>query len=244
MDKSIKSQGFTSKALAIKNIVTNDILRSQYLEKLNEFNIPAQTNYIIQKLSSLSNSTSINTDTKLNEAINRMFDNELTKYNTIQEYAPFELITREQAAKILVKFAQIFGFLTINENESCTFDDLKEADETLKPYIIQACQAQIMQGNEKKFSPKYTISKAQFITAIIRLLEGKKLDETSTPWWTVYFELASKMGIVNPADAITFDNPITRYEVALILYRFKIKYQISQNLNSNIIHNQIISTVS
>jgi hypothetical protein len=79
---------------------------------------------------------------------------------------------------------------------------------------------------------------------MIRLFENKKLDETQTPRWTKYFEEAESMGMVNPSDAITFDNTITRYEVALSLYRFKVKYQITQNLNSDTIENQVISTVS
>jgi len=51
------------------------------------------------------------------------------------------------------------------------------------------------------------------------------------------------MGMIGPADAVTFENPITRYEVALFLYRFKVKYQILQNLNTNTVQNQIVSTV-
>lgn len=79
---------------------------------------------------------------------------------------------------------------------------------------------------------------------MIRLFENKKLEETHIPRWTKYFEEAESMGMVNPSDAITFDNTITRYEVALSLYRFKVKYQITQNLNSDTIENQVISTVS
>lgn len=100
-----------------------------------------------------------------------------------------------------------------------------------------------MQGANGSFSPKTTISKAQFITAMIRLFEGKRLNETKSPRRTEYFETAENMGIVSPSDSITFDNVITRYEVALSLYRFKVKYQITQNLNSETIDNQVISTV-
>lgn len=78
---------------------------------------------------------------------------------------------------------------------------------------------------------------------MVRLIEGKKLDETANPRWTAYFEKAENMGIVSPSDSINFDNPITRYEVALSLYRFKVKYQITQNLNSSIIDNQVVNTV-
>ena len=49
--------------------------------------------------------------------------------------------------------------------------------------------------------------------------------------------------MIGPADAVTFENPITRYELALFLYNFKVKYQILQNLNNNNIQNQIVSTV-
>lgn len=78
---------------------------------------------------------------------------------------------------------------------------------------------------------------------MVRLIEGKKLNETLNPRWTAYFEKAENMGIVNPSDSINFDNAITRYEVALSLYRFKVKYQITQNLNNETIDNQIISSV-
>lgn len=153
------------------------------------------------------------------------------------------MLNREQAAKILVKFAEAFKFVGMTTTTSCTFDDISEADASLTTYIQQACQLGIMQGSNGKFTPKTTISKAQFIAAMIRLFEGKRLDESKTPRWTQYFETAENMGIVSPADSITFDNVITRYEVALSLYRFKVKYQITQNLNSETIDNQIISTV-
>ena len=69
------------------------------------------------------------------------------------------------------------------------------------------------------------------------------MDETVNPRWKNYFEKAQELGMIGPADAVTFDNPITRYEVALFLYRFKIKFQILQSLNSTTIQNQIISSV-
>lgn len=69
------------------------------------------------------------------------------------------------------------------------------------------------------------------------------MDETTTPRWKNYFEKAQDLGMIGPADAVTFENPITRYEVALFLYRFKVKYQILQNMNSDLVQNQVVSTV-
>jgi hypothetical protein len=37
--------------------------------------------------------------------------------------------------------------------------------------------------------------------------------------------------------------PITRYEVAIILYRFRIKYKMLTNLNAGILENQLIALV-
>ena len=125
----------------------------------------------------------------------------------------------------------------------CIFKDITDADASLMTYIEDSCQINIMKGSNGYFNPKNTINKSEFIAAIIRLFDGKKLDETVTPRWKNYFQRAQDLGIVSPADLITFDNPITRYEVALFLYRFKVKYQMLQNVNTNKIQNEIVSTV-
>ena len=88
------------------------------------------------------------------------------------------------------------------------------------------------------------MTKAQFIVALIRLLEGKQLDERTDPWWKNYFELARAIEVVAAGDAITFDNAITRYEVAVFLYRFKVKYLILKNLNNSRLPNEIVSMLS
>lgn len=247
-NQTIFDSNITRREMAIyiwrlRNIVSNDTLRMMYLGRVSELNTPPQTSSIVEALSSLTNSLSISNDPELIEAIRWMNDNGLTSYTTIAEYMPFEILNREQAAKILVKFAEVFGFLSINNTGSCEFSDIGESDSSLTNYITQVCQLGIMQGTNGQFSPKVTISKAQFITTMIRLFEGKKLDENRIPRWTQYFEVAENMGIVSPSDSITFDNPITRYEVALSLYRFKVKYQITQNLNSETIDNQVVNTV-
>jgi hypothetical protein len=226
----------------LRNIVNNETLKMMYLGRLAELNTTNTTN-IVETLSSLTNSLSISNDPELIEAIKRMNDNGLTSYNDVISYQPFEVLNREQAAKILVKFAEVFKFAGINTITSCTFEDISEADASLTSYIQQVCNLGIMQGSNGNFAPKTTISKAQFISAMIRLFEGKRLNETKSPRRTEYFETAENMGIVSPSDSITFDNVITRYEVALSLYRFKVKYQITQNLNNETIDNQVVSTV-
>ena len=228
----------------LKKIVSNETIKLMLLGKISDLTSTTNTNSdIVETLSSLTNSLSISNDPELIEAIKWMNDNGLTSYSDVTSYKPFEVLNREQSAKILVEFANVFKFSGVSGATACEFSDIWQADASLRTYIQQVCQLGIMQGSNGIFSPKTTISKAQFITAMIRLFEGKKLDETKTPRWTQYFEVAENMWIVSPSDSITFDNAITRYEVALSLYRFKVKYQITQNLNSETIDNQIISSV-
>jgi hypothetical protein len=101
-----------------------------------------------------------------------------------------------------------------------------------------------MKGSDGKFRPGNEITKAQFVAALMRMFEGQAMDETGDPWWKNYFEKAQELGIVGPADVITFEGPVTRYEVALFLYRFKVKYQMLKNLNSSRLQNEIVASVA
>ena len=244
-DTSITRREIAIYIYRLKNIVSNETIKLMMLGKVSEINSTTGTTTtgILDNFWSLADSLSINNDPELFEAIRWMNDNGLTSTKTIVEYRPFEILNREQAAKIVTMFANIFWFTGQNTTTNCTFNDITSADASLVSYIQQACTLWIMNGSNGNFSPKWTITKSQFIAVIIRLFEGKKLDETTSPRWTRYFEKAQELGMVGPADAITFDNPITRYEVALFLYRFKIKHQILQNMNNNTIENQVISMV-
>ncbi|MEI8008498.1 MAG: hypothetical protein WCI00_03610 [bacterium] len=103
---------------------------------------------ILENFSSLADSLSINNDPELLEAIRWMNDNGLTNFKTIVEYKPFEILNREQAAKVISLFANIYNFgqttsgATISSD--CTFQDIANADTSLVPYIQQACTLGIM----------------------------------------------------------------------------------------------------
>lgn len=75
------------------------------------------------------------------------------------------------------------------------------------------------------------------------MAEGKKLDENQNPWWKKYFVKARELGLINNDDALAIQSPITRYETALIFYRFWIKQKILSNLNTSQLKNELISTV-
>lgn len=244
-DSNITREEMAIYIYRLKNIVSNETLKLMMIGRLSELDSTEQTTTgLLNNFAGLADSLSVNNDPELLEAIRWMNDNELTNFKTIAEYMPFEVLNREQAAKVLTMFAAVFGLnQTSNTSLNCVFQDINNADSSLVTYIENVCQLGIMQGSNWRFLPKENINKSQFVAAIIRLFEGKKLDETTNPRWKNYFEEAQELWMIGPADAVTFDNPITRYEVALFLHRFKVKFQILQNLNSSNIPNQIISTV-
>ena len=247
-DSSITRREIAIYMYRFRNIVSNETMKIMMLSKLAAIGTTGQSlsSGILDNFSSLADSLSINNDPELLEAIRWMNDNGLTNFKTIVEYKPFEIINREQTAKVLYNFWQVFKYIQSGHNaatDGCTFKDLANIDTSLVTYVEQVCEAGLMNGSNGYFNPKGTIKKSEFVAAIIRLFEWKKLDETPSPRWKSYFEKAQEIGMIGPADAVTFENPITRYEVALFLYRFKVKYQMLQNLNSNTITNQIISTV-
>ena len=232
----------------LKNIISDPTLKTLGLGKIS--NISWATNeidtWVLSSFESLADSISVSNDPELQEAISRMHDNGLTSYTGVEWYKPFAILNREQAAKILYLFGWIFHFVTDTDSTiptECIFSDISTADESLAPYVGKACQANILKWSNGLFSPQATMNKAQFITAMVRMFEGKKLDETVTPRRTNYFQKAQDMWIVSPADLVTFENTITRYEVALFLYRFEVKYQMLQNVNNTGVQNEIISTV-
>ena len=236
----------------LKNIVTNEKLKTISLNTISQIKPDVvnpiwtgERNEIIENLSAIANNVNAINDPELQAAIGRMYDNWLTSFNSITEYKPFDVVLRLQAAKVLSIFSQLFNlsqtwWFVWNE---CTFSDLWNVSSEFKVYIENACKIWLLKWSNWKFNPEWTLYKSQFVVSLIRLFEWKSLDETTTPRRKNYFWKAQEIWIVWPADVITFDSPITRYELALYLYRFKVKYQMMNNLNNNRIPNEVITTV-
>lgn len=239
----------------LKNIVENEQLRSISLDTISKIQTaytqtwtiisPTQTNNETD-LSNLFVWTNVNNDPELTEAISWMYDNWITQYNTPSTYNPFWSLTRDASAKILDKFSDLLNITNTSSwylpNE-CTFTDLWWIDETMKSYIENVCRKWLMKGGNGLFTPWENVSKAQFITSLIRMFEWKSLDETASPRRKNYFNKAMELWIVSASDSISFDNPISRYEVASFIYRFKVKYLILSNLNQSKIQDEIITSV-
>ena len=180
---------------------------------------------------------------EVSEAIFWMRETGITNATNISTFNPFDSLTREQAAKMVVQYAKSQNIPALSGSDFCSFTDLTKADPTLQSSIKEACQLGLMQGNGKLFNPKQTMKKAEFIALLIRISEKNRLDEKTNPRWSNYFIKAKELGIINNEDYLSFEAPLTRYEAGLLLYRFYIKQKIIKNLNTSQLKNQLISTV-
>lgn len=176
------------------------------------------------------------------EAINRMYDMGMTNYNTTEAFMPYQTITRAQVAKILDKFATATNLTTIRNFWNCEFSDVNSGSE-YKDAITRVCQYWIMAGSSDKFSPDKTVTKAEFVAMLIRLFDGKTLDETLTPRWTSYYKRATEIWLIWAQDTVTFTSEIARYEVAVYLYRLKVRLTMYNNLNSSQLSDELVKTI-
>ena len=84
-----------------------------------------------------------------------------------------------------------------------------------------SCQLGIFQGSNGMFFPEASLTKAQFITALVRSVSGMK-DENVTPRWKNYHAEAMALGITKETDVFALDKAVSRYEAALMLYRARV----------------------
>lgn len=187
--------------------------------------------------------TSVVSDPALQEAIYWMYDNGITKYDNVENYRPFDSITRQEAAKIFTLFRNtIIQGTPDSAGINCAFTDMDLADPTLVNYITDACKLQILKWSNGLFNPLAILTKPQAVAILVRMLEWNQ-DETTNPRWQGYYDRAIAMWMIQQSTSTNFDKPITRYEVAMLLYNSKIKYELIKNLNNNFETNKLIYTV-
>lgn len=186
---------------------------------------------------------------RFTNALLRMYHNNMTIYWKASEYDPFNVMTREQAAKVLATYykqfikeqptissintgANLSGTIltgTVNTGSTniiCTYSDI--ARSSVKQNIEEVCQFGIF-APATQFYPTNTITKSDFVKAILAM---QKLINHDSTLDTVIAK-ALEVELITSSDLLTFDKPITRYEVALMLHTLYLKHTFINNLNTN-----------
>lgn len=154
------------------------------------------------------------------EAVTWMYSQQMTKFLDPIAFQPESLVTRAQAAKFFVNYATKIAGKTIDTALYCTFDDLESADATLKNDILQSCLLRLFKGTQGNFFPNEYMTKAQALTVLFRI-NNEIVDETMNPRWSAVHAKAVEKGYTKVVDVMDLDRPMTRYELALLLWRVK-----------------------
>lgn len=154
-----------------------------------------------------------------------MYNNDMTIYWKASDYDPFNVMTREQAAKVLSTYRK--KFITTPKNTViCKYTDI--ATSNLKSHIEDVCNYGIF-ANTTTFDPTYNITKVDFVRALLSL-QGTLANDSNT---ATVIEKGLEAELITSSDLATFDKPITRYEVALMLHTLYLKNTFITNISNN-----------
>jgi len=128
---------------------------------------------------------------ELSMAIQFLYQNGLTKYSEKSTFRPDALITREQAAKFLVGYAEKVKWATIDQNKTYVFADINDWDPSLKDYVLKSYQMWIFNGYWSVFKPHWNLTRWWAIAVLLRVYYGEWLSEYSYPRYKNYYNKAS-----------------------------------------------------
>ena len=152
---------------------------------------------------------------ELDDAIAFLYDNGLTAFDTRSGFRPDDTITREQAAKFGAQFMENVRDLEPTMDPLCTFSDADQVTNTLLPYVRQLCWHGIISGG--KFRPADLLTRAEAIAFVVRALWISAT--TTDPWYVGYLNMAAAEWIISSSSTIGANSAITRWDMAVMLYR-------------------------
>jgi hypothetical protein len=133
---------------------------------------------------------------ELQGAYNWAYSKGVTTMNSIDNANMYGAITRAEMAKMLSVYAvEVLG-LSEDEARACNFTDIDSVKGDLHDYIIKSCKLGIMGQGITAFRPYDTLSRAEFGTALSRVLWGDKY-EGGTPYYANHLNALKAAGIMN-----------------------------------------------
>jgi len=145
------------------------------------------------------------------DVVSWLYSNWLTKYSSASSFRPYDSITRGEAAKFMVEYAQMQKMTKVKSAQECQFSDIANYDSTLRPYIIQACEYGIFKWSNGRYFPNNNITKWEAIAVVMRTRYGA-LDENIYPWYLPYYNKAKNINLSLWNIGI-FNNVVNRIDI-------------------------------
>ena len=153
-----------------------------------------------------------------------MYNKNLTVFNDPVSFMADNWLRRDEASKFFVRYAEdILGMAPDYSKTDCEFKDLNKAWPDLKDIVVEACQLWLFQWYKWNFMPTDKLTNAQAITVFMRLIDWYK-DESWDHFANEYYKIARESWLLkwlNLENRAYFDRETTRWEVAIMLYRWQ-----------------------
>ena len=160
---------------------------------------------------------------EFDKALYWMYMNWLTKYNNTEEFRPYDKLTREESAKMIGQLYSVLWFPKEDKWFNCSFIDTNMFDPTLSEHIYNVCRRWIFRWNDKthQYMPHDNLTKGQLLAVLLRIFEWKMSNESGQPRWIEYYVKALALSMTNEINLAKFDQPVSRREASLLIFRFK-----------------------
>ena len=160
---------------------------------------------------------------EFDKALYWMYKNWLTKYDNAEEFRPYDKLTREESAKMIGQLYSVLWFPKEDKWLNCSFVDTNMFDPTLSEHIYNVCRRWIFRWNDKthQYMPHDNLTKGQLLAVLLRIFEWKMSNESGQPRWIEYYVKALALSMTNEINLAKFDQPVSRREASLLIFRFK-----------------------
>lgn len=146
-----------------------------------------------------------------------LFENGMTKFDTVSEFNANARITRGETAKFIAQYAEAINY-NGSYDGSCTFSDIAGYDYTLIPHIDTVCKFGLIKWSQWMYSPNAQLTEAEAATILGRSQTGFE-DETGVRWYQGYFDRALALWLVSSSEIDSVaTTPITRWRLGLWIY--------------------------
>ena len=162
------------------------------------------------------------------KAIWWVINNKFTSAQSIEWFKYNNWITRAEAAKFFVTYAELFNKnKQVNNNDKCKFQDLEKAPLDLRSYMFKSCRYGLLGWSNWKFRPNSKLTNAEAVTVFMRMYGWKK-DESWNHFADKYFVDAYKLWLIDWMimwKQKNYEKWATRWDMAILLYRWYNKFE-------------------
>lgn len=120
----------------------------------------------------------------------------ITTQSSIDNADMYGTLIRSHMAKMMSNYATEVLGQTPDTSLACDFTDVGNETTELQGYITESCQLGIMGQGITAFNPNGVVTRAQFGTALSRVLYGDQYDG-GTPYYTAHLAALQDAGVMN-----------------------------------------------